>query len=75
MPDTDKNFQDDQVSLGKINTKLDYITRDLDEIKEDLRQDYVRQEQFSPVKTIVYYMVGIILTAVLGALVALVIKK
>lgn len=46
----------------------------LEEIKSKLDSKYVTVEAFAPVKTLVYGLVGIILTAVIGALVALVLR-
>jgi Na+/H+ antiporter NhaC len=50
----------------KTNTK---------EIKDSLQSQYVTRNEFNPVKSIVYGMVGVILLAVLGALVALVVGQ
>lgn len=50
------------------------IKDDIIEIKGLLRGDFVRVTEFTPIKNIVYGMVGLILMAVLGALVALVVK-
>jgi hypothetical protein len=46
----------------------------LDEIKLKLDNKYVTVEAFQPVKSLVYGMVGTILVAVVGALVALVLR-
>lgn len=66
---------DERISLATIKTDLEYIKRDIGEIKQTLKADYVTREEFSPIRSIVYGMVGLILTAVIGALVALVIKQ
>lgn len=69
---TDEN---ERITLAQIKTDLDYIKRDIADIKATIRTDYVTREEFSPIKSIVYGLVGIIMTAVVGALVALVIKQ
>ena len=46
---------------------FDYFTQEL--------KNYIRKEEFEPVKSLVYAVVGIILTAFIGALVALVFRK
>ena len=50
------------------------IKESLRKIEERLEQYYVIKSEFTPVRTIVYGMVGIILVAVIGALIALVLK-
>lgn len=42
---------------------------------EAIERKMVTQDQFSPVKSLVYGVVGLILTAVVGALLALIIQK
>jgi ABC-type phosphate transport system permease subunit len=58
-----------------IEVKLEFIIKELDEIKLKLEKNYVTAEEFKPVKTIVYGMVALILTSVVVALIALVVKK
>lgn len=58
-----------------VDVKLDYIQSDIQEIKESLKNNYVKHDEFTPVRNLVYGMVSIILMSVLGALVALVINK
>ncbi len=51
-----------------------YLRRDLDNLAKSVKEDYVNKDQFDPVKRIVYGLVSLILIAVVGALIALVIK-
>lgn len=51
------------------------IHGDIKDIKESLDKKFVTKEEFSPIQKIVMGAVGMILVAVLGALIALVIKK
>jgi len=62
-------------TLALISKDVDYIKRDVMEIKAKLEADYVTREEYEPIKKIVYGMVSIILTAVFVALVGLVIVK
>ena len=59
---------------GRILADLDHIKTDVAEIKRVLESKYVTQDQFTPVRNIVYGLVGLILTAVVVALVAVVLK-
>ena len=60
--------------LGIIITKLSNVEKDIDEIKTEMKKCYVSKEEFNPIKRLVYGAVGVILTAVLGAIVAFVIR-
>ena len=64
----------DDASTIRIQADLDYIKRDIGEIKERLNRQYVTQDQFDPIKRIVYGLVSIVLTAVVVAIVALVLR-
>lgn len=58
-----------------VEVKLEFIIRELDEIKAKLEHNYVTEDKFTPIRNIVYGMVALILTSVCGALIALVIKQ
>ena len=62
-------------SVASISAKLDQATRDIAELKLLMRSDFVSRHEFDPVKKVVYGTVALILTAVLTALVALVVMK
>lgn len=64
----------DIMQKGGVEATLKYIQRDIAEINQKLDDKYVTKDQFSPVRNIVYGMVTIILTAVVVALVYLVIN-
>lgn len=57
-----------------IEVKLQFIIKELDEIKAKLEKNYVTAEEFKPVKTIVYGASALVLTSVFSALIYLVIK-
>lgn len=61
-------------NLEVIATDIKYIQKDILEIKGKLDKDFVSQDQFQPVRNLVYGLVGLIMVAVIGALMALVIK-
>jgi hypothetical protein len=62
-------------SVAVILTKVQYIESEVGKINVKLEREYVTKDQFEPVKNIVYGLVSLILVAVVGALVALVIRK
>lgn len=66
-----RNSGNFDIGVGK---DVEQIKKDITEIKLLITQNYVRREEFNPVQKIVYGLVSVILMAVLGAMIALVIK-
>jgi len=64
-----------QLDIAVILEKISNIEGDIKKINEKLEKEYVTVEAFGPVKSIVYGLVSLILVAVVGALIALVIRK
>lgn len=63
------------VDQAVILNKMTNVERRVESIEKKIDEDYVTQDQFAPVRTIVFGLVGLILTAVVGGLVGLVIIK
>jgi hypothetical protein len=61
-------------NVAVILSEMKTVKEDVKDIKDKLEKDYVTQDQFTPVKNIAYGLVSTILLAVIGALVALVLK-
>ena len=61
-------------SVAVILSKVGRMEDDLKNVNTKLESKYVTQDQFEPIKKLVYGMVSIVLVAVVGAIVALVIK-
>ena len=62
-------------AISLMENDLKYIKQDISEVKVKLDEHYVTKAEFDPVRNIVYGMVGVILLAVIGALVTLVVRK
>ena len=62
-------------TIALLTKDVTYIKETVVEIKHNLEKDYITRDQFEPVKKIVYGMVAIILTAVVGALITLVVQQ
>lgn len=63
---------------AKLDTAINSVNKDIAKTNErinNLNKQYVSQAEFLPVKALVYGGAGIILTAVLSALVYLVVKQ
>lgn len=65
----------DKTSIALIAKDIEYIKTDVKDIKDKLESHYVTNEEFDPIKKIVYGIVALVLTGVVGALLALVIRK
>lgn len=59
-------------NIAEIKTMMDNVKSDLTKKDTDNSTKYVNQDQFWPVKTLVYGVVGIMLTGIVTALLALV---
>jgi hypothetical protein len=71
---TPKN-SNDKTELALIRQDIQYIKTDVTDIKHKLDGEYVTRMEFDPIRKIVYGVVTIVLTAVVGGLVALVVYK
>ena len=77
----ERNEQDDNeaVQIAVIANNIEHMNKNVSIIMEfittKLPATYVTKTEFSPIKMIVYGMVGTILLGVLGALIALVVMK
>lgn len=70
-----KDISDMNTKLAVILTKVGYIETEVNSVNKKLESEYVTKDQFEPVRNVVYGLVSLILVAVVGALVALVIRK
>lgn len=69
------NKQSDEIKLAVLQNDMAYVKNKLDSIDEKVGSRYVSKEEFEPIKKIVYGLVGLILIAVVGALVSLVLGQ
>lgn len=61
-------------NLDVIQNDISYIKQDIKDIKDSVVSSYVTKDQFEPVKRVVYGLVGLILTAVMVAVITLILK-
>jgi len=64
----------EDIDLAIVSSDVKYLVKQVDEINVLLKNHYVTQDQFEPIKRIIYGMVAVILLAFLGAIAALIIK-
>ena len=65
----------DKTSLAVMANNIEHIRKDVEDIKKTLHADYVTRFEFEPIKRLVYGVVGLILVAVITALLSLVLSK
>jgi hypothetical protein len=61
--------------LAVLGNDVKYIRKEVDDIKILVTEKYVTKTEFEPIRLLVYGMVGLVLVAVFGAIVALVVGK
>ena len=70
-----KTNNDLSTQVAIVANDVSYIKEEVRDIKILVQQDYVTKAEFDPVKKLVYGLVALILTAVMVALISLVLKK
>lgn len=72
-----KKIEESSGSLLNIALQKDveYIKKEISEIKALVENKYVTMAEFQPIKNIVFGMVGLVLVSVVGGLLAIVLKK
>lgn len=72
-----KNRYDDPQHLGgrELLIRIDERTKGMEEDIKVIKDDFVKKEEFKPIKNLVYGLVSLILTGVVGALLALVVRS
>lgn len=68
-------YTQDQVDLVLMAKDVKDVRETVLKIEGKLEKDYVTREEFNPIKNIVHLIEVLIITGVVGALLALVIKK
>jgi hypothetical protein len=64
-----------KTDLALMSQSIEYIKTDIREIKSKMEADYITREEFDPIKKIVYGLVTLLLTGLVGALMKLVFLK
>lgn len=71
--DSDK-LHDLTISVAKIDERTKSLVDSVKDVKLNLETKYVTQDEFKPIKALMYGLVGVILTSVIGSLILLVLK-
>lgn len=70
---TEKRHNQDTV-IALIQRDIDYIKNKVEHIDNALSEDYVSRVEFDPIKRIVYGLVALVMSSVVIALVAMVLR-
>lgn len=57
----------DETAIALVQRDIEYIKKSIDGINTKLETYYVSNDRFEPVRNVVYGLVGVILTTVVGA--------
>lgn len=66
---------DDKTRIAVIANDIQYIKGSIGDINHKLEANYVPRDEFTPVRAIVYGLVALILTAVIGAILTLILRR
>ena len=69
--DENTEYTEILIELAKQRILLERMQKDLTDLKKESKDQYVTKNQFDPVQKLVYGMVGLILVAVITALMAI----
>lgn len=69
-----QNSVNQAIKIAEIGRDIVYIKDKLDNIEDQVGSSYVTKDEFEPIKRVVYSLVGLALTGVVGGLIALVLK-
>lgn len=61
----DRFDRDDDRTLTKLVIDVGYIREDVEKINSNLEKDYVTQDQFKPVRSVVYWGLGVMGTVII----------
>lgn len=67
--------RDSAITNALVRADVAYIKLEISEIKRKLDDTYVTKIEFQPVRALVYGLAGLVLSAVVIALVALVVQR
>lgn len=64
----------EDTQLAVIANNIEYIKKDIVEIKSNMKSDYVTADEFEPIKRVVYGVVWVMLLALITTMVRFVLK-
>ncbi len=66
---------DNENLLARIDERTQAMERNISQIQDELKRDYVTHAEFNPIRMIVYGMVAVTMVSVLGGLLYLVVRQ
>ena len=71
----DNLSQENAVNDAKIQKDIEYLTREVAKLTKQVETNFVSKAEFEPIKKLVYGVVGLILTAVVVAVLTVIIPR
>ncbi len=78
MAYTKKQVQEQEtqaVSIAVMKSDVSYVRKAVDDLTTKIDHNYVTKEEFTLVKNLVYGFVGLVLVAVVGAILSYVVRR
>lgn len=67
--------QSNETQLALLQKDVSYIKDKVNAVEKKMDDQYVSKVEFEPIKRLVYGMVGLVLTSVFAAIIALVVRS
>lgn len=74
MDKNNEQTREEVALLARLDERTAGLVISVNEIKDKMEKHYVSINEFTPIKNLVYGMVGLILIAFIGALINIVVK-
>lgn len=68
-------YRENGKEMARLGTEVANMRSDIKEIAQSIKSSYVTKTEFKPIKTVVYGIIGLILTGFFSALISIVIMK
>lgn len=75
MSSRGQTLRADETNIALLQKDVQYIRDTVQKIETNLEADYITRIEFEPIKKIVYGLIALVLTMVLGAVLSLIIRK
>lgn len=75
IENTKKSINELDKSISSMNTKNEWLSEVMENVKNRMDSKFISKDQFEPIKKIVYAISGSMILGVIGAIMNLVIKK
>lgn len=75
QPNSSTRTESENTQIALMANDLGYVRKSIDVLTDKIDKNYVTKDEFEPIRKLVYGMVGLILVAVVGAVMTLILRK